>query len=159
MKENYERTRDFILLQEGNMITNTVGDRGGLTGAYGLTLRTMKALHLDLNHDGVMDAKDIPLVTKEVVDQAFHAHFWDRIFGDRLAGGIDLLCGDLAWNSGPDKPLQFIREGFGGSIEAFTDRRIRFYLHLSMEPGQRGFLHGWVTRALDAKVEAAKCEK
>ena len=157
MKANYERSLAFTLLQEGSKITNTPGDHGGLTAAYGLTLTTMKTLNLDLNHDGVVNAKDIILVTKEVVDRAFHAHFWDPIGGDSLPGGIELMGADIAWNSGPGKFLQFRAEGFVSSIEALCDRRIRFFLHLSMEPGQRGFLHDWVTRALDSKVEAGKC--
>jgi lysozyme family protein len=160
MKDNYERTVKFIMDKEGAEITNTKNDRGGLTAAYGLTLSTMKTLHLDLDHDGDVDGEDVKLVNKDVIDKAFHRYFWDRIRGDKLPGGIDLILADVAWNSGAGKTMQFIQEGFGDDIERLTARRIRFYEYQAANvPGQKEFLTGWKNRAHDALREAGKCFK
>jgi len=43
-------------------MTNTSGDRGGLTN-NGITLSTWKSVGKDKNNDGVVDAKDLALMT------------------------------------------------------------------------------------------------
>ena len=160
MKDNEERTVQFIMLAEGFKITNDKNDHGGLTAAYGLTLITMRTLHLDLDHDGDVDADDVKLVNKEAVEKAFRTYFWDKIRGDKLPGGIDLILADIAWNSGVGKVMQFIKEGFGDDIERLTARRIRFYEYQAANvPGQKDFLNGWKKRANDALREADKCFK
>jgi len=157
MRKNYDRTVNFIMKHEGAKITNDPDDRGGLTAKYGLTLKTMKTLNLDLNHDGVVDEKDINLVDIAVIDEAFRRYFWNVIDGDNLPGGIDLIIADIAWNSGPGKARQFQREGCAKDINALTARRIKFYEHLSTLPNQEQYLKGWKNRACDALKEAKNC--
>ena len=118
----------------------------------------MKRLNLDLNQDGLVDAKDVGLVTRETIDRVFRTHFWDAIDGDNLPGGIDLIAADISWNSGPGKWRQFQKEGYGTDIEKLTARRIEFYEHLAeKDPSQIRFLKGWKNRANAALEEARKC--
>jgi len=155
MKENYEPTLAFIMEHEGSKATNIKGDRGGLTAAYGLTLKTMQTLHLDLDHDGDVDANDVKLVTKEVIDAAFRRYFWDAIGGDNLPAGIDLIAADVAWNSGTAKWRQFLKEGYDDDIDALVGRRIQFYRYQARNfPGQDKFLKGWLNRAEESRVAA-----
>jgi lysozyme family protein len=155
MKDNYERILAFILLREGAKATNIKGDRGGLTAAYGLTLKTMKTLKLDLDKDGDVDEQDVKLVTKEVIDAAFRWYFWDLIDGDNLPAGIDLILADISWNSGVGKVKQFIREGFAKDIYELTERRKRFYQYQAdFVEGQDKFIKGWLVRADEALKEA-----
>lgn len=160
MVENLERTMNFILSPaiEGDKITNDPLDRGGLTAAYGLTLTTMKALRIDLDGDGDVDAADVGLVSRDVAIEAFREHYWDLIDGDDLEGGFDLILADVAWNSGPGKARQFIKEGYD-TIEDLTERRKIFYNNIvKRNPTQRRFLKGWLRRADLAYKEALKCE-
>ncbi|MFA5322694.1 MAG: glycosyl hydrolase 108 family protein [Smithella sp.] len=158
MQKNYQRTLNFIMKWEGAKVTNDPDDHGGLTAKYGLTLKTMKDLNLDMNHDGVVDARDVYLVDAKTVNDAFRRYYWNIIDGDNLPGGIDLIMADIAWNSGPGKARQFQREGCTKSIETLTARRIKFYEYRSTLPNQDKYLRGWKNRANDALEEAKKCE-
>jgi lysozyme family protein len=160
MKENYERTLKFIMKWEGATFHFVKGDRGGATSAYGLTLKTMQTLKIDVDSDGDVDMEDLKLVNKEIMDKAFKKHFWDKIKGDLLPGGIDLILADVSWNSSPGKVAQFIKEGFGDNIERLTNRRILFYENIvKADITQEKFLKGWKNRANDAKTEALLCFK
>lgn len=157
MKENYQKTLDFIIEHEGEKVHKVKGDSGGLTAYGGLTLNTMKVLKLDLNGDGIVNEKDVYLVNKEVIDKAFRKHFWDKINGDNLPSGIDLILTDVAWNSGIGKARQFQREGYAINIRMLTDRRKIFYEYQSNLPGKKKFLKGWLNRASDAYKAAKEC--
>lgn len=159
MKENYDKIIDFIILKEGDKAHKVKGDKGGLTAYGGLTLDTMKKLKLDLNHDGVVNEKDIYLVNKEVIDEVFKKHWWNKINGDSLPSGIDLIMADIAWNSFPGKAKQFALEGYVDTVEELTERRRKFYRYLASRPGQGKFLQGWLNRADDALKEAKVLQK
>lgn len=158
MKQNLERTFDFIGRWEGKKVHKVKGDRGGITSAYGMTLATLKTLRLDINKDGVVNERDVYLVTREIALNAFKRHFWNRIGGDTLPPGVDLILGDVAWNSNPSKALQFIREGYANrTVEELTERRRKFYRYQANNvPGQAKFLQGWLNRANNALKEARK---
>ena len=145
------------------MGSDTPGDHGGVTAAYGLTLDTMKCLNLDLNNDGVVDKNDLSLVTKDVAHTAFIKYFWDSIDADNLPGGIDLIATDITYNSGSHKWHQFQREGYGRlgtctEINDLVQRRIQFYNWQAKNViGQSKFLDGWTARAERSGEEAKKC--
>ena len=157
MKENYARTRDFVFQREGATITNDPNDRGGLTARYGLTLRTMKALGLDVNHDGKVDRNDVLLVDFDIVDKVFREKYWDAVDADGLPGGIDLIMADIAWNAGPGRANKFYREGHK-TVSSLTERRKQHYLNIiERDPTQERFKNGWFNRAAAALREAQKC--
>jgi len=157
MKENYQKTLNFIIEHEGEKVHKVKGDSGGLTAYGGLTLNTMKILKLDLNGDGIVNEKDVYLVNKEVIDKAFRKHFWDKINGDNLPSGIDLILTDVAWNSGIGKARQFQREGYTSDIKSLIERRKRFYEYQATLPEKKKFLKGWLNRASDAYKAAKEC--
>ena len=157
MRENYERARDFVFQREGAVITNDPNDRGGLTARYGLTLRTMKALGLDVNHDGKVDRNDVLLVDFDIVDKVFREKYWDAVDADSLPGGIDLIMADIAWNAGPGRANKFYREGHK-TVSSLTERRKQHYLNIiERDPTQERFKNGWLNRAAAALREAQKC--
>lgn len=158
MKENLEATFNFICKWEGHKVHKVNGDRGGLTSAYGLTLATMKALKMDLDYDGDVDEADVRMVMKEDALDAFKKHYWNKIDGDSRPAGIDLILGDIAWNSGVMRAKQFMAEGNASDIHTLTDRRIVFYHYLAEKPGQGKFLNGWLNRAEDALKEAERLQ-
>lgn len=151
---NYVRVRDFIFAREGNKYHNVKHDTP--TSAYGITLATAKQYGLDKDKDGDVDIADLKLITWDDVDLVFRKYFWDRIDGDNLPGGIDLIAADIAWNQGPGKWFQYLREGYAATIETLTARRKTTYTNIvSKNPVKVKFLKGWYNRA-DLAYKAAK---
>lgn len=159
MRLNFKRALHFVMKAEGNVLHNVSGDRGGVTSKWGLTLSTARRLRLDLDHDGDTDTDDLGLITEDVIEEVFRKIAWDAVNGDSLPGGIDLIAADIAYNSFPKKFWQFVREGYGNTIEALTERRKRFYNYQADNvPGQDKFRKGWLNRADNALAEAQNCE-
>lgn len=155
MKENYDRILEFILKWEGGKPHKVKGDKGGWTSYGGLTLSTMVSLNLDIDKDGDVDINDLYKVDKSIIDGAFRKEYWNKINGDSLPAGIDLIMADIAWNSGVMKAKQFALEGYIDTPEELTERRKRFYRYLAeTTPGYEKFLKGWLNRADDALAEA-----
>jgi lysozyme family protein len=144
MKENLEPTIRFILAAEGGYTVDT----GGAT-QMGLTIGLMKALKLDLNHDGMVDDKDVKLVDAALVHKVFLEQFWNPIGGDDLPSGIDLVAADFAYNAGPTAAKTLLMYP---TVESYTVQRMMFYKRLVIRnPAKyRDFEKGWYRRALDA---------
>ena len=159
MRLNFKRALLFVMERQVNVLHKVEGDRGGVTSKWGITLSTARRLGLDLDGDGDVDIDDLGLVTEEVIEEVFRKIAWDAVGGDLLPGGIDLIAADIAYNSFPKKFRQFVREGYGNSIEDLTARRKRFYNYQADNvPGQAKFRNGWLNRADLALEEAKKCE-
>ena len=146
MKQNRQIGFEFTMAREGARFTNIAGDRGGAT-KMGVTLGLMKRLNLDLDHDGDVDADDVRLVDRAVVEEIYFRVAWDAVRADSLAAGFDIEAADIAFNSFPAKWEQFVREGRAKTIEDITARRKEFYRRLAEKPGQAKFLQGWLNRA------------
>ena len=70
---------DEIIRREGGFV-NDPDDPGGPT-QFGVTLHTLRALGLDLNHDGKINTADVALLTQAQAAEIFIEHFfvWPRI--------------------------------------------------------------------------------
>jgi hypothetical protein len=124
----------------------------------GVTLELMQKLRMDENHDGKLDVNDLHLITLPEVENLFFKHFWDAIRADELPDGIDLILVDVAFNSGPGKAFQFIKEGYDTDIDALVRRRRQFYQYQADNvEGQKKFLNGWLARATRSGIAAKAC--
>ena len=153
MKENFEPTLRFILKAEGGRGNDT----GGPTN-HGLTLKLMKALRLDLDHDGDVDEADLILVDASVVEAAFRKEFWSRVGADNFPAGLDLQAADFAYNAGPLAAANIM---YGNpDLVLYRERRIAFYDRLcTRNPAKyEKYRHGWTNRAMAAYEAAVKLQ-
>ena len=158
MKCNRQIGCEFTLSREGAKFTDIPGD-GGHATKMGLTVGLMQKLGMDLNHDGVIDASDVKIVTRSEVEEIFFKVAWDAVKADDLPAGIDIEAADVAFNSFPRKWFQFEQEGRTKTIEDITARRKELYTYRASKPNQAKFLKGWLLRADLAEQLALKLQK
>jgi len=72
---------DEVFDREGRKFHDVPGDRGGPTGAGGISLRYARGIGLDLDDDGDTDVDDIKLVT---LDKARELYKQDFFYGPRI---------------------------------------------------------------------------
>lgn len=151
MKDNFESTVRFILEEEGGYVV----DNAGAT-KMGLTIGLMKRLMLDLNHDGVVDEKDVALVSADVVHRVFREQFWMPLGGDGLTVGLDLMACDFAYNAGPQAARALLATGRG--LETYALGRMQYYWDLVTRHPEKysPYFKGWIGRSLRAWQKGAE---
>jgi len=87
-----------IVAREGGYV-NDPDDPGGATN-YGVTVGTMKALGLDLNKDGRIDAADVRALTRAQAQQIFVEHYFKRPRLAELPDSVQASVFDMYVNAG-----------------------------------------------------------
>lgn len=164
IKEAYKQ---FVTSWEGGRLTNTPGDRGGLTN-NGITIGTWRTVGKDKNGDGKIDEKDLALMTQADHDSILEERFWnaaraDEIYNPYLAAYVV----DWMWGSGPGafkkmheamglKPqskmtqqlLDHLNRNPNEAFNNLYNARIQFYKNIvARDSSQKKFLKGWIRRA------------
>ena len=98
MKHNWEKSLEVILHHEGGYV-NHPKDPGGETN-MGVTKRVYEEF------GGTKDMKEL---TKEDVEPIQKKNYWDRVKGDDLPEGLDLMIFDFAVNAGTGRAAKFIQ--------------------------------------------------
>ena len=98
MKHNWEKSLEVILHHEGGYV-NHPKDPGGETN-MGVTKRVYE------DFGGTKDMKEL---TKEDVEPIYKKNYWDRVKGDDLPEGLDLMIFDFAVNAGTGRAAKFIQ--------------------------------------------------
>jgi uncharacterized protein (TIGR02594 family) len=162
---------DFALKDdiEGGYV-NHPEDNGGPTN-MGITLSTFRAWRNDqsLTKETLRDT-----LTKDEAQAIYKDMYWDKVRGDELPPGIDLVVFDGAVNSGPGKSIKLLQHALGVSVdgilgpitlwevkqadakqlvEKIIDIRLAWLKTLS---DWRHFGRGWTNRLLALEEEALK---
>lgn len=157
MQHNYDRCLKLILEHEGGYVDHPK-DPGGATN-MGITLKTLEAwLGREVTKQEV---KDLDL---DVVKAIYKDRYWNKIKGDDLPSGVDLMVFDFAVNSGTHRAAKFLQRAVGAQsdgligpktlkkvskqdpselIKKLTIRRDKFYRSLSTFDT---FGTGWMRR-------------
>jgi len=99
--------------------TNTPGDPGGPT-KYGVTLKTLsgEGTLYDLNHDGVVNAEDVKLLTEEDAEPFYERRYWNEpklpLISPQLVASKVF---DMGVNLGPQRAIMYLQQvvnSFGG---------------------------------------------
>lgn len=157
---NFAACIDFTLDAEGGFADNP-RDPGGATN-HGITIATLSAW---LGKPATVE--DVRDLTEETATEIYRARYWDRVSGDELPAGIDLMVFDFGVNAGPSRSIRRLQQavnvdddGIIGPItlgavrthfEADADALIseiallqeQYYRSLS---SFRVFGHGWLDR-------------
>ena len=108
-----------IVAREGGYV-NDPDDPGGATN-FGVTIGTMKALGLDLNKDGRIDAQDVKALTRAQAQQIFVEHYFRRPRLSELPDAVQASVFDMYVNAGGNavKILQRLvaRMGFAATAD------------------------------------------
>jgi len=92
---------DDIFEREGKKYHDVPGDRGGPTGAGGISLRYARGIGLDLDGDGDVDKDDIMLVTLDVARELYKRDFFYGPMISSLPVDLHPQMFDTAIPSGP----------------------------------------------------------
>lgn len=171
--------KQFVGSWEGRKMTNTSGDRGGLTN-NGITLSTWKSVGKDKNNDGVVDAKDLALMTQADHDNILEERFWNAARADEIVNPyLAAYVVDWTWGTGPTA-FKKMHQAFGlkpqskmtnellshlnanpiSSFNTLVKARINFYKDLvHSNPSQQKFLKGWLKRANAITLEGLTFNK
>lgn len=108
-----------IVGREGGYV-NDPDDPGGATN-FGVTIGTMKALGLDLNRDGRIDATDVRSLSRAQAQQIFVEHYFRRPRLSELPEAVQASVFDMYVNAGTNavKILQRLvaRMGFSATAD------------------------------------------
>ena len=162
----------FIAKWEGGYVNDPL-DKGGETN-MGVTIATWKKVGYDKNGDGVIDAKDLKLITKDdVLNRVLKPHYWDKWKADEIRSqSVANLLVDWLWCSGsygiriPQYILGVEQDGIVGpkTLAALhkrdprsffnqvkNERKAFLYRIVNNNPTQKRFLKGWLNRLNDLK--------
>lgn len=87
-----------IVAREGGYV-NDPADPGGATN-YGVTIHTMRALGLDLTGNGVVDERDVKVLTRAQAEEIFVREYFQRFEIGRLPPAIQSSVFDMVVNAG-----------------------------------------------------------
>lgn len=167
MKEAFPRALKMVLHHEG-LWSDHRDDPGGAT-MKGVTLATFS------QHLGRQASKDeLRAISDDQLYAIYKKGYWDRVSGDMLPAGVDLVVFDMAVNGGPGRAAKILQEVVGvkpdggigpmtlaavaswppvDTITGFSEARRKFYQSL---PTFATFGKGWLRRVDEVEAEALK---
>jgi lysozyme family protein len=164
---NFEKALAVVLHHEGGWADHK-DDPGGAT-MRGITLKTFSDwLKRPATKDELRNISDADL------QDIYRKLYWDRIAGDRLPSGVDLVVFDMAVNAGPGRAIKLLQEVVGSTpdgaigpqtlaavakqdtlhlIRQYSEARRVFYKSLG---AYVTFGRGWLRRTDEVEAEAIK---
>ncbi|UVK45353.1 secretion activator protein [Mesorhizobium sp. AR07] len=150
MQSNFAAALAITLAYEGGYSTirsdpgNWTGGKVGSGMLKGTKYGIAASAHPDL---------DIKSLTLADAGKIYKPQYWDKVSGDRLASGVDLVTWDYAVNSGPSRAWSVLLASIGGSdvqtVQRVCAKRLGFLQSLAI---WKTFKGGWSSRV--ASVEA-----
>lgn len=150
----------ILELEGGDKITRDPRDPGGTT-RYGIS----QAAHPSL---------DIENLTENAAVKVYVQDYWNKISGDALRAGLDLLVFDCAVNQGPQIAARLLQVAAGspvdgligpgtlaasampGMLKRFTSERLMRY---ATNPMFNVYGKGWINRVLSVFERAVELQR
>jgi lysozyme family protein len=165
MKSNFAEALQKVLAHEGGFSDHPL-DPGGMTN-LGVTRRVWEEW---TGHP--VTVRQMTDLTPVKVAPMYRRKYWDKVRGDELPAGIDLVVFDAAVNSGPGRAAKWLQACVGVDVDGdigpktlaavnafdatqlindYGRRRLSFLLDL---PTWGTFGKGWTARIAAVKTEA-----
>jgi len=165
MKSNFAEALQKVLAHEGGFSDHPL-DPGGMTN-LGVTRRVWEEW---TGHP--VTVRQMTELTPVKVAPMYRRKYWDKVSGDELPAGIDLVVFDAAVNSGPGRAVKWLQACVGVDVDGdigpktlaavsavdatqliddYGRRRLSFLLDL---PTWGTFGKGWTARIAAVKTEA-----
>jgi len=160
----------IILKWEGGFVEDPL-DAGGATN-MGITIATWRSVGYDKDGDGIVDAKDIKLLTKADFTPVLK-QYWDRWKADDIQNqSVANILVDWVWGSGkwgikiPQRIMNITDDGIVGNttisvlnaqaapiiFDKIYRARVQFLNDIvTRKPSQKRFIKGWLNRLADFK--------
>ena len=163
----------YILQHEGGQTITNIKEDGGGTTKFGISLNLIESLHLDENHDGVVDSKDIITLTLAEAEDIYYNNFWRPSY-ETFPINVAIKVFDTAVNAGVGRANMFLQQSLNNlgsklnidgllgqqtttEVSKYTEAQIikeyctiqgNFYKNIVAKNPQKSiFLNGWLTRA------------
>ena len=165
MKSNFAEALQKILVHEGGFSDHAL-DPGGMTN-LGVTRRVWEEW---TGHP--VTVRQMIELTPAKVAPMYRRKYWDKIKGDELPAGVDLVVFDAAVNSGPGRASKWLQACVGVEVDGdigpktlaavnvfdvtqliddYGRRRLAFLLDL---PTWETFGKGWTKRVAAVRLES-----
>lgn len=111
MRENFDGSLNFTLGFEGGYSSDR-RDPGNWTGGRvgkGVLKGTKKGVSA-----AAYPNEDIKNLSDARIGQIYRVDYWDKVSGDKLAAGVDLVTFDAAVHSGVSRSLKWLMASIGG---------------------------------------------
>ncbi|MEM8979812.1 MAG: holin-associated N-acetylmuramidase [Pseudomonadota bacterium] len=107
-----------IIAREGGYV-NDPDDPGGATN-YGVTIHTMRALGLDLDGDGDVDARDVQALSQSQAEEIFVRNYFEKPGISALPSALQASVFDMYVNAGANavKILQRLLRDMGHRLSS-----------------------------------------
>ena len=108
----------FTMREEGaERYTDDPRDPGGAT-KYGIALNYNRRVIPDKNGDGVIDARDVRLLTEDDARRIYETVYWTPNKCDRLPAPLALMYADMVFNPGPGAAPKLLQQALNDACGA-----------------------------------------
>ena len=160
---------------EGGLVDHP-RDPGGIT-RWGISLRFLRGLGLDVNGDGVVNGQDVRDLSEAEVAELYRRHFWAMVSAELLPPGVALAVFDGAVNQGPGRARRWLQKAAGAKVDGkigpktlaavrargtravLREFMVRRCLHYTGLGSFAVFGLGWLRRIWDVGLEAATWDR
>ena len=165
MRDNFARCLSEILRHEGGYVDHPA-DPGGATNK-GITIGTYAGWK-----GRKVTKAELRAISDAEVAAIYKRNYWDKVRGDDLPAGLDLVAFDAAVNSGPSRGARWLQQALGVSADGKIGPATLARAHASYAPAVieraigfrlaflrglktwRHFGKGWSRRVEDVRVTA-----
>lgn len=124
MSADFDRALALVKSYEGGW-SNHAADPGGLT-KWGITIKTLRALGLDFNRDGRVDAADMRAMTPAQAADVYRREYWLAANCPSLPAPLAFLVFDSAVNQGVGRAVRLLQAAVGAAVDgAFGPATLR----------------------------------
>jgi lysozyme family protein len=171
MTARFKAAFDILVAHEGGF-NDIPADRGGATN-LGVSLRFLQSRGTvyDFNRDGVVDAADVRMITRDDAMQIYLMQYWDPVHCNEMPNGLALALFDASVNSGPAQAVRWLQQALGVTVDgicgpatvkaaqkAGPDVLQRFHLlrmrAMTRMEGWPSFGRGWSVRMVQVAFQA-----